>query len=1290
MIYRALQTFLCLLVVSGAFSQNRPTMVMESGEPIYAGQNVFFSSNNDFMAISGDKEIRLYDLRSMLFLKSIRGEDNYSYVQFNKQLTAFSFARLQRADEPDDRLASKMVRTVINDSLIHKQHHITNSYSHELIPLANYFLKQDYDTLRFIPLNGKGDTIVKYSSDWFLSPDQNWMMIGKNSYQKFELVSLDNLKTVKTIDFQKPDGDNTWYYRSSVFFADSNYLIFAGESSEDKQVVRIYDRSRDSVICSISNPRVPATTQIFYNSIKFSSRSGILLVPASTGLNVYNIFNQSRQFIKAVKDKYDLSFGLTANGRTIYIKHNDSLSLYNGETGSKDTVLKLKGYSLLVNQQFPLLYINTYRGYQKVCYEFDIDRRRFIDTIEGEAFAIAPNGRILYGEINNTNALLNHLLQPIHTINTCSAVMREVYSGNAAGKFLFHYDGDCEWSKNDKNWYFDFQPWDLNRLAPLPYRAGNEYQFRFKDIDDQYFDSDNFYFRSGSFLYTFSDSTLPKELELKYGYLEDMDGPFLVYKTNDFHLDDTIGNKITVVQLPDKIMGSFNLKNLEPVKTFIDTLTKQVFCISSLAGNNFSYTITSFTYQGTKNYSKRINGPSTLRMDDASGFHISPDNNYLLVSTHAGYDEKKNGYYLFGLKSGQLLRYFPNSAGEDLYVNFGEGKFAYRDSNYFLQTGSYINGKNTRYKSYPVAINDKFLLSYTADGNYQNYSPAATMFLPKGPNKLSLVSWNTTDTIYQETLFTDFIRTGALSLDNKWMAYANFQHQIILVNIPTKTRYILEGHKDHISSLNFADRDSKLVSTSFDGTTKFWSLQDLKWLVSVTTFNKDNYVVIDHQGYYSASKGSLQKFGFTDGRNVAAARQLDLIYNRPDLVSTTYGITDTLLIQSYHRAWQKRIRQSKIDTSILQSAYTVPQLTILDIEKIEPETTKEVLTLKIASTGKNIPLSSFNVWVNECPLFGSAGIGIKAGRTDFDTVLSIHLGEGQNRIETAVTNTQGIESYRLPVSVKYAGASKPSKLYFIGIGIDHFANERYDLRFSCKDIRDLVNGFKAKYGEALVVDTLFNEAVTIENIKKLKQPLEQTNIDDKVVISYSGHGLLSDSLDYFLSTYSVDFMKPAEKGLPYEMLESLVDGIPSRKKLLLIDACHSGEVDKEEGKKRNKKATGLGLSSGRGANPVSTETGPRLGLNNSFELMRELFANMGNNTGATIISAAGGDQYALEGVNGLPNGVFTYSILEAMKKKKTISIKELMKTVSNNVMQLTKGLQQPTSRTDLLNDWELW
>jgi hypothetical protein len=99
-----------------------------------------------------------------------------------------------------------------------------------------------------------------------------------------------------------------------------------------------------------------------------------------------------------------------------------------------------------------------------------------------------------------------------------------------------------------------------------------------------------------------------------------------------------------------------------------------------------------------------------------------------------------------------------------------------------------------------------------------------------------------------------------------------------------------------------------------------------------------------------------------------------------------------------------------------------------------------------------------------------------------------------------------------------------------------------------------INAFKEKFGTDCFIDTLFNKDVTIKKVMDLKQDLVKTTVNDKVIIAYSGHGLLSDSLDYFLSTYNVNFHKPENGGLAYESLEDLLDSIPARKKLMLIDA----------------------------------------------------------------------------------------------------------------------------------------
>jgi len=169
--------------------------------------------------------------------------------------------------------------------------------------------------------------------------------------------------------------------------------------------------------------------------------------------------------------------------------------------------------------------------------------------------------------------------------------------------------------------------------------------------------------------------------------------------------------------------------------------------------------------------------------------------------------------------------------------------------------------------------------------------------------------------------------------------------------------------------------------------------------------------------------------------------------------------------------------------------------------------------------------------------------------------------------------------------------------------------------------------------------------------------------------------------------------------LPYDELENLLDGIPARKKLLLIDACHSGEVDMDT------------ASTGTAATTASTETGVKtytfrsniknktkqsLGLENSFELMQELFTNLSQGNGTLVISAAAGVGFALESAE-WNNGLFTFTVLNALKNKLgdenkngKISVNELKNYVTKEVDRLSHGQQKPTTRKELSDwDWEL-
>ena len=176
---------------------------------------------------------------------------------------------------------------------------------------------------------------------------------------------------------------------------------------------------------------------------------------------------------------------------------------------------------------------------------------------------------------------------------------------------------------------------------------------------------------------------------------------------------------------------------------------------------------------------------------------------------------------------------------------------------------------------------------------------------------------------------------------------------------------------------------------------------------------------------------------------------------------------------------------------------------------------------------------------------------------------------------------------------------------------------------------------------------------------------------------------MDDQLDYYLATTDVDFNNPSEKGLPYTKVEEMLEKVLSRNRLVLIDACHSGEIDKEEmmladaNPNQNVKATAKS-----GAKIVA----PKTGLKNSFSYMQALFSDVSKGLGATVISAAGGMEFAYE-TGEKQNGIFTHSIIEGLQSKAAdinkdnqIQLTELQLYIQYRVSELSGGLQVPTTR----------
>jgi WD40 repeat protein len=445
--------------------------------------------------------------------------------------------------------------------------------------------------------------------------------------------------------------------------------------------------------------------------------------------------------------------------------------------------------------------------------------------------------------------------------------------------------------------------------------------------------------------------------------------------------------------------------------------------------------------------------------------------------------------------------------------------------------------------------------------------------------------------------------------------------------------------------------------------------------------------------YYLVRKSQLPNYYFRKGNRLWDFAQFDMARNRPDIVLTRMNIKNPRLIESYHTAWLKRIRRSGMRPGDFDADLAVPETEVLNATQISAVTVDSVVSLSIRIEDKQYKLHSLLLYVNGCPLVNPVVI---TATKNWQGNVSIPLSVGANTIQVSCLNEKGVESLKEFVHIAFQPKTplKKPRLFFIGIGVSNYRDSSMNLQYAAKDIRDLDQIFKEHHGANYRSLIFLDRDAVIPNLGQIKDLLRETQVDDQVIISVSGHGLLDKKNNFYLATYDINFSNPAAGGLLYDSLEAVLDNVSSRHKLLLIDACHSGEIDQNV-QLSNDTAGHVKVYASKGIVPKTDSAS--LGLQNSFELMKELFADLSASNGTVVVSAAGGLEYALEDKQ-YRNGVFTYCIKKGLVEKEAdtngdeeITVNELRDYVAKNVERLTRGRQRPTTRRETINfDWRIW
>ncbi|MBI1308174.1 MAG: hypothetical protein GC181_16350 [Bacteroidetes bacterium] len=580
--------------------------------------------------------------------------------------------------------------------------------------------------------------------------------------------------------------------------------------------------------------------------------------------------------------------------------------------------------------------------------------------------------------------------------------------------------------------------------------------------------------------------------------------------------------------------------------------------------------------------------------------------------------------------------------------------------------GRSIAGNEFSYQAMAVAENGE-VTAYTRDGNLIYFS----MYDGSVKNKFKID-------------YSPYV-TGILSLDNDRIILFPEKGMAGLAKVfnrKNKTEEWLQtGHYQDILDVTFTDQF--IISSSSSGGIQFMNKNSLQ-TVAKMYLAEDEILLMNPDGYYSGSGKAINFLNFTIGVKSYNASLFELENNRYDKLLELIGKDATVSIKWYKRLYEKRLANNAHIRTV-ESVYSPDFWAELtnDPDLLSPDSIAH-LQFKIHSNPANF--SALHILVNDVPFNGLNGISASGNNTEIN--VDLPLSEFVNRIEYYVTDSTGRESGRNIFYQYYQPQNfKRKRLYAVVLSVGKYADSTYNLAYATKDGSDFIQSVHDKFGGSydLKIFTAFDRDVNENTLTKMREHLSSARPDDPVFVYFSGHGLLDDRYQLYLGSHNMDFNNPANGGIPYAELETILEMCGSRKKIMLLDACHTGLVDADlKNRDFGFDSTQNSEGSRGGRSTAVVNAGERI----DFNQMRSIYGDLSANSGLNVLAAAGGMEYAFESKK-WNNGAFTFSLKKVLKDgcsfydingDDTVDVSEFFDAMSTMVEDITNGHQKPVSR----------
>jgi hypothetical protein len=547
---------------------------------------------------------------------------------------------------------------------------------------------------------------------------------------------------------------------------------------------------------------------------------------------------------------------------------------------------------------------------------------------------------------------------------------------------------------------------------------------------------------------------------------------------------------------------------------------------------------------------------------------------------------------------------------------------------------------------------EKEFLAYAKEKGLPN-EPAlrlSRMLRSKSGSRFSFV-----DIATKDTLFTTALGVLELIVFNPLQKKAMilFDSSAIVYDLSTRktTHYQVQIPKEMFVTA-MADQAVAIATPARVTVYKPSAASPVNWLI----FGKDNYLLHDEAGYYKTRGRTNRLIAYRDGYELPFTF-FDAQFNRPDTIVGHLAGRKSPIAQLYRSAVLKRI--SRMPGTLRYPAKNSSVSRYGDLHLPLPLVQQDILQIPVIPAGAKLRQQS---WVN--------GVLHRENNRQWK------LSAGQNKIDIQWLNTRGDTIYHQQTHYVYNPGKPATHWYYFGAANDRYYDSSLNLRYAVQDVKDIAAGIKSLHQEATL--SLLTNSIQEENpFAAWRESLSRTTVHDVVIMSFSGHGFL-DSLQQFC------FASPGSTSgrmipmITYDSILALMEAAPARRKILLIDACHSGELDEETAEYPAQPGVTLRAFGVKNAKATSSTQ--------AFRIMQEEFFDLGRHSGTMVIAASAGNEYAMESSR-QKNGLFTYALIEGWFEKKAdadqdekVSIDELQDYLNREVLRLSGGGQKPSTR----------